>query len=86
MPKVNPYIRTLLHYIKSEVTLLVYTIYISCSSNTAVTQFYLQAIINDEFHKSTDQTLDSLFYNKLMLKVTIFNSVFYPINFNIKCL
>ena len=37
MPKANLYARTLLYYIKSEVTLLAYTIYISRSSNTAVT-------------------------------------------------
>ena len=41
MPKANPYTGTLLYYIKSEVTLLVYTIYISCSSNAAVTRFRL---------------------------------------------
>ena len=41
MPKVNPYARTLLYYIKSKVTLLAYTIYISHSSNTAVTWFCL---------------------------------------------
>ena len=61
MPKANPYARTLLHYIKSEVTLLVYTIYISCSFNTAVTRFCLQAIIKDEFYRSTNWILDSLF-------------------------
>jgi hypothetical protein len=41
MPKANPYAGTLLYYIKSEVTILVYTIYISRRSNTAVTQFRL---------------------------------------------
>ena len=61
MPKINFYTRTLLHYIKSEVTLLVYTVYISCSSNAAVTQFHLQAIIKDKFCGSTNWTLDSLF-------------------------
>ena len=60
MPKVNPYTRTLPHYIKSEVTLLACTIYISRSSNTAVTRFRLQVIIKDKFHKSTNWTLDSL--------------------------
>ena len=54
MPKINPYARTLPHYIKSEVTLLVYTIYISYSSNAAVTWFRLQAIIKDKFCKSTN--------------------------------
>ena len=54
MPKVNPYTRTLLHYIKSEVTLLVYTIYISRSFNAAVTRFYFQAIIKNEFCKFTN--------------------------------
>ena len=61
MPKVNFYTKTLLHYIKSEVTLLVYTIYISYSSNAAVTWFHLQAIIKDKFCKSTNWILDSLF-------------------------
>ena len=37
MPKANLYTGTLLHYIKSEVTLLVYTVYISRSSNAAIT-------------------------------------------------
>jgi hypothetical protein len=86
MPKVNPYARTLPHYIKSEVTLLVYTVYISHSSNAAITQFYLQVIIKDEFYKSTNWTLDSLSWNKLILKATAFSGVFYPINFNIKYL
>ena len=54
MPKANPYARTLPYYIKSKVTLLAYTIYIFYSSNTAITQFYLQAIIKDEFCKSTN--------------------------------
>ena len=54
MPKVNPYTKTLPHYIKSEVTLLVCTIYISYSSNAAVTRFRLQAIMKDEFCKSTN--------------------------------
>ena len=61
MPKVNFYTKTLPHYIKSEVTLLVYTIYISYSSNAAVTQFRLQAIVKDEFYGSTNWMLDSLF-------------------------
>ena len=54
MPKANPHTRTLLHYIKSEVTLLAYTIYIFHSSNTTITQFHLQAIIKNEFCKSTN--------------------------------
>ena len=54
MPKINPYTRTLPHYIKSKVTLLVCTVYISHSSNAAVTWFYLQAIIKDKFYKSTN--------------------------------
>ena len=54
MPKANPYAKTLLYYIKSEVTLLVYTVYISYSFNTAVTQFHLQAIIKNKFCKSTN--------------------------------
>ena len=54
MPKANLYTRTLPHYIKSEVTLLTYTIYISYSSNTAVTRFRLQAIIKDKFYGSTN--------------------------------
>ena len=54
MPKANPYTKTLPHYIKSKVTLLVYTIYISYSSNTAVTWFRLQVIIKDKFYKSTN--------------------------------
>ena len=54
MPKINLYAGTLLYYIKSEVTLLVYTIYISYSSNAAITQFYLQVIIKDKFYKSTN--------------------------------
>ena len=61
MLKANPYTRTLLYYIKSEVTLLACTVYIFHSSNTAVTRFCLQAIIKDEFYKSTNWTLDSLF-------------------------
>ena len=61
MPKINLYTGTLPHYIKSKVTLLVYTIYIFYSSNAAVTQFRLQAIIKDEFCRSTNWTLDSLF-------------------------
>ena len=61
MLKANFYAGTLPHYIKSKVTLLTYTIYISCSSNAAVTQFRLQAIIKDEFYRSTNWTLDSLF-------------------------
>ena len=52
MPKVNLYTEILPHYIKSEVTLLVCTIYISHSSNTVITQFRLQAIIKDEFYRS----------------------------------
>ena len=82
MPKANPHTRTLLHYIKSEVTLLAYTVYISYSSNTAVTQFYLQAIIKDKFCGSTNWTLDSLSWNKLVLKVTVFSGAFYPVDFN----
>ena len=54
MPKANPYTRTLLYYIKSKMTLSAYTIYISRSSNTAVTQFRLQVIIKDKFYKSTN--------------------------------
>ena len=54
MPKANSYTRTLPYYIKSEVTLLAYTVYISHSSNTAVTRFCLQAIIKDEFYRSTN--------------------------------
>ena len=54
MPKANPYTRTLPYYIKSEVTLSAYTIYISYSSNTAVTQFRLQVIVKNEFYKSTN--------------------------------
>ena len=86
MPKANPYTGTLLYYIKSEVTLLAYTIYISCSSNTAVTRFCLQAIIKDKFCKFTNWTLNSLFWNKLMLKATIFSNTFYSVDFNTKCL
>ena len=54
MPKANPYAGTLLYYIKSEVTLLVYTVYIFYSSNTAITRFRLQAIVKDEFRGSTN--------------------------------
>ena len=62
MPKVNPYARTLPHYIKSEVTLLVCTVYIFYSSNTAVTRFRLQIIIKkNKFCRFTNWTLDSLF-------------------------
>ena len=86
MPKANSYAGTLLYYIKSEVTLLACTIYISCSSNTAVTWFCLQAIIKDEFYGSTNQTLDSLFWNKFMLKAIVFSGAFYPVDFNTKCL
>ena len=60
MPKANFYTKTLLYYIKSEVTLLIYTVYISYSFNITVTRFRLQAIVKDEFYKSTDWTLDSL--------------------------
>ena len=86
MSKANPYARTLLHYIKSEVTLLVCTVYIFCSSNTTVTWFCLQVIIKDEFCGSTNWILDSLFWNKLVLKATVFSSAFYPVDFNTKCL
>ena len=86
MPKINPYARTLPHYIKSEVTLLVYTIYISYSFNAAVTQFCLQTIVKNKFYKSTNWTLNSLFQNKLILKATVFSGAFYPVNFNTKCL
>ena len=54
MPKANPYTKTLLYYIKSKVTLLAYTIYISHSFNTAITWFYLQVIIKNKFYKSTN--------------------------------
>ena len=54
MPKANPYTETLLYYIKSKVTLLVYTIYISRSSNTAITWFYLQVIIKNKVYRSTN--------------------------------
>ena len=60
MLKANLYAGTLLYYIKSEVTLLIYIIYISCSSNAAITQFRLQVIVKDKFCKSTNWTLDSL--------------------------
>ena len=30
--------------------------------------------------------LDNLFWNKLMLKATIFSGAFYPVNFNTECL
>ena len=86
MPKANPYAGTLPHYIKSEVTLLACTIYISCSSNAAVIWFCLQVIIKDKFYGFTNQTLDSLSWNKLVLKATIFSGAFYPVNFNIKYL
>ena len=86
MPKVNLYTRTLPHYIKSEVTLLACIVYIFYNSNTAVTRFRLQAIVKDEFYRSTNWTLDSLFWNKFVLKATIFSGAFYPVNFNIKCL
>ena len=86
MPKANFYTKTLLYYIKSEVTLLAYTIYISRSFNAAVTWFYLQAIIKDKFYGSTNWTLDSLFQNKFVLKATVFSSAFYPVDFNTECL
>ena len=60
MPKANSYAGTLPHYIKSEVTLLAYTVYISRSFNTAVTWFCLQAIIKNEFYGFTNWTLNSL--------------------------
>ena len=60
MPKANSYAGILLYYIKSKVTLLVCTVYIFYSSNAAVTQFHLQVIIKDEFHRSTNWTLNSL--------------------------
>ena len=60
MPKANPYAGTLLYYIKSEVTLLACTVYISYSSNAVITRFRLQAIMKDEFYRSTNWMLNSL--------------------------
>ena len=87
MPKANFYAKTLLYYIKSKVTLSAYTIYISHSSNTAVTRFRLQIIIKkNKFCRFTNWTLDSLFWNEFILKATVFSGAFYPINFNTECL
>ena len=86
MPKVNPYAKTLPHYVKSEVTLSACIIYIFCSSNATVTWFRLQAVVKDEFRGSTNQTLDSLSQNKLVLKAIVFSGAFYPVDFNTECL
>ena len=86
MPKANPHAGTLPHYIKSEVTLSACTVHISRSSNAAVTRFRLQAIVKDEFRGSTDWTLDSLSWNKLVLKATASSGAFYPVDFNTECL
>ena len=42
--------------------------------------------MKDEFYGSTNWMLDSLSWNKLVLKAIISNGVFYPVDFNTKYL
>ena len=86
IPEANPHAGILPHYVKSEVTLSACTVHISRSSNAAVTRFRLQAIVKDEFHGSTDWTLDSLSWNKLVSKATASSGAFYPVDFDTECL
>ena len=42
--------------------------------------------MKDKFCGSTNWTLDSLSWNKFILKAIIFSSAFYPVDFNTKYL